>query len=144
MGVFRVAAHLPLHGLGYKVPMVKKLLLSLHIPAHTQPLLSAQLTHVPWHRHSHADLPGPCVACMHAGFCPRTGRRYSLLEYALRDTEQTHGKMRRYTSPDEHAFFPSAWADKFWLWPVTELKVMESDCVGFRQLLVGVREKQPR
>lgn len=100
MGVFRVAAHLPLHGLGYKVPMVKKLLLSLHIPAHTQPLLSAQLTHVPC----------TCVACMHAGFCPRTGRRYSLLEYALRDTEQTHGKMRRYTSPDEHAFFPSAWA----------------------------------
>ncbi len=35
-----------------------------------------------------------------------SGRRYSLLEYLLLETEQLHGKMRRYTSPDEHAFFP--------------------------------------
>ncbi|KAG2454975.1 hypothetical protein HYH02_000801 [Chlamydomonas schloesseri] len=36
----------------------------------------------------------------------RCGRRYSLLEYVLRQTEQLHGSVRRYTSPDEHAFFP--------------------------------------
>ena len=34
------------------------------------------------------------------------GRRYSLLEYLLRETEQVHGKIRRYTSPDEQAFYP--------------------------------------
>lgn len=34
------------------------------------------------------------------------GHRYSLLEYLLRETEQIHGKIRRYTSPDQHAFFP--------------------------------------
>ncbi|GIL64746.1 hypothetical protein Vafri_18627 [Volvox africanus] len=36
----------------------------------------------------------------------RCGRRYSLLEYVLRETEQLHGSVRRYTSPDEQAFFP--------------------------------------
>jgi len=36
----------------------------------------------------------------------RSGRRYSLLEYVLREQEQLHGKIRRYTSPDEHPFFP--------------------------------------
>ena len=30
----------------------------------------------------------------------------SLLEYLLRETEQVHGKIRRYTSPDELAFYP--------------------------------------
>ncbi len=44
------------------------------------------------------------VACI--AFCPKTGERYSLLEYVLREQEQVHGKMRRYTSPDEHAFYP--------------------------------------
>lgn len=39
------------------------------------------------------------------GFTP-SGRRYSPLEYLLRETEQLHGKIRRYTSPDEHAFYP--------------------------------------
>lgn len=34
------------------------------------------------------------------------GEQYSLLEYMLRETEQLHGKIRRYTSPDEHAFYP--------------------------------------
>ncbi|KAL4422928.1 hypothetical protein ABPG75_009125 [Micractinium tetrahymenae] len=34
------------------------------------------------------------------------GRRYSLFEYLLRETEQVHGRIRRYTSPDEYAFFP--------------------------------------
>lgn len=34
------------------------------------------------------------------------GKRYSLLEYLLRETEQIHGKIRRYTSPDEQAFYP--------------------------------------
>ena len=34
------------------------------------------------------------------------GRRYSLLEYILREQEQLHGRVRRYTSPDEHAFYP--------------------------------------
>ncbi|KIZ03964.1 hypothetical protein MNEG_3998 [Monoraphidium neglectum] len=36
----------------------------------------------------------------------RSGRRYSLLEYVLRETEQLHGSVRRYTSPTEHPFFP--------------------------------------
>lgn len=39
------------------------------------------------------------------GFRPE-GRRYSLLEYLLRETEQVHGRIRRYTSPDEYPFFP--------------------------------------
>jgi chorismate mutase len=30
------------------------------------------------------------------------------LEYLLRETEQVHGRIRRYTSPDENAFFPDA------------------------------------
>lgn len=34
------------------------------------------------------------------------GKQYSLLEYILRETEQLHARVRRYTSPDEHAFFP--------------------------------------
>lgn len=34
------------------------------------------------------------------------GKRYSLLEYLLLETEQIHGKIRRYTSPDEQAFYP--------------------------------------
>lgn len=34
------------------------------------------------------------------------GNRMSLLDYVLRETEQMHGKLRRYTSPDEHPFFP--------------------------------------
>jgi hypothetical protein len=38
----------------------------------------------------------------------RNGRRYSLLEYVLRQTEQLHGAVRRYTSPTEHPFFPGA------------------------------------
>lgn len=37
-----------------------------------------------------------------------SGRQYSLLEYAIRETEHVHGKLRRYTSPDEHAFFPES------------------------------------
>ena len=37
---------------------------------------------------------------------PKTGDMKSLLELSLRETEQMHGKLRRYTSPDEHAFFP--------------------------------------
>lgn len=36
------------------------------------------------------------------------GQRYSLLEYILRQTEQIHGRIRRFTSPDEHAFYPDA------------------------------------
>jgi chorismate mutase len=36
----------------------------------------------------------------------RQGRQLSLLEYLLRETEQVHGKIRRYTNPDENAFFP--------------------------------------
>lgn len=40
-------------------------------------------------------------------FFDRGGRQYSLLEYTLRETEQLHGKLRRYTSPDEHAFYPN-------------------------------------
>ena len=36
------------------------------------------------------------------------GRCFTFLEYFLRDTEASHGRVRRYTSPDEHAFFPEA------------------------------------
>eukprot|EP00884_Botryococcus_braunii_P009091 jgi/Botrbrau1/18183/Bobra.53_1s0049.2 len=36
------------------------------------------------------------------------GRQASLLEYLLRETEHLHGRIRRYTSPDEHAFYPLA------------------------------------
>lgn len=36
------------------------------------------------------------------------GRQMSLLEYLVRETEQVHGRIRRYTSPDENAFFPDA------------------------------------
>jgi chorismate mutase len=35
----------------------------------------------------------------------KDGQQYSLLEYIMRETEQLHGKVRRYTSPDEHAFY---------------------------------------
>ncbi|EIE23707.1 chorismate mutase [Coccomyxa subellipsoidea C-169] len=34
------------------------------------------------------------------------GKQFSLLEYMLWETEQMHCKVRRYTSPDEHPFFP--------------------------------------
>lgn len=34
------------------------------------------------------------------------GQQYSLLNYLLRETEQIHGRIRRYTSPEENAFFP--------------------------------------
>lgn len=36
------------------------------------------------------------------------GTRLSLLEYMLRETEQVHGRIRRYTSPDENAYFPES------------------------------------
>lgn len=42
------------------------------------------------------------------GFDEDTGRRHSLLEYVLRQTEQLYGRVRRYTAPDEHAFFPES------------------------------------
>jgi chorismate mutase len=38
----------------------------------------------------------------------RDGRCFTFLEYFLRDTEASHGRIRRYTAPDEHAFFPEA------------------------------------
>jgi len=34
------------------------------------------------------------------------GRQLTLLEWLLRETEQVHGRIRRYTSPDENAYFP--------------------------------------
>ncbi|CAG9462678.1 unnamed protein product [Pedinophyceae sp. YPF-701] len=34
------------------------------------------------------------------------GCRPSLLEWLLRETENVHGRIRRYTSPDEHPFYP--------------------------------------
>ena len=43
------------------------------------------------------------LMCM-AGYAA-DGKQYSLLEYLLWETEQMHGRIRRYTSPDEHAFF---------------------------------------
>lgn len=43
------------------------------------------------------------LICM-AGYAA-DGKQYSLLEYLLWETEQMHGRIRRYTSPDEHAFF---------------------------------------
>lgn len=36
------------------------------------------------------------------------GHQQSLLEYLLRETEHVHGKIRRYTSPDEQAFYPDS------------------------------------
>ena len=38
-------------------------------------------------------------------FDSKTGEMKSLLEFTLREIEQLHGKLRRYTSPDERAFF---------------------------------------
>ncbi len=34
------------------------------------------------------------------------GESVSLLEWMLKETEKLHAKVRRYTSPEEHAFFP--------------------------------------
>ena len=66
------------------------------------PLPTAQ---VAWHgRIPHGIHPAHTLLAP-PGF-DRSGRRYSLLEYALRETEQLHGKLRRYTSPGEHAFYP--------------------------------------
>jgi hypothetical protein len=63
-----------------------------------------------------APAPPPwCVSSSRVLYCGCTvlpaaydkdGQQYSLLEYILRETEQLHGKVRRYTSPDEHAFYP--------------------------------------
>ena len=36
------------------------------------------------------------------------GQQQSLLEYLLRETEHVHGKILRYTSPDEQAFYPDS------------------------------------
>jgi len=36
----------------------------------------------------------------------KDGRQLSLLEYLLLEIEHVHGKIRRYTNPDENAFFP--------------------------------------
>lgn len=36
------------------------------------------------------------------------GTRASMLEFMLRENEQVGGKIRRYTSPDEHAFYPGS------------------------------------
>lgn len=47
----------------------------------------------------------PCNLWPRAGF-DRNGKRYSLLQYVLRETEQLHGSIRRYTSPDEAPFYP--------------------------------------
>ncbi len=44
-------------------------------------------------------------AAVSAGYGP-DGKQFSLLEYMLWETEQMHCKVRRYTSPDEHPFFP--------------------------------------
>ncbi len=36
------------------------------------------------------------------------GKSISLLQWMLTETEKLHAKVRRYTSPEEHAFFPDA------------------------------------
>ena len=46
---------------------------------------------------------GVDVPCFHPD-----GTRASMLEFMLRENEQGGGKIRRYTSPDEHAFYPEA------------------------------------
>lgn len=43
------------------------------------------------------------VPCYH-----QDGSRTSMLEFMLRESEQLGGKIRRYTSPDEHAFYPNS------------------------------------
>ncbi|KAL2642153.1 hypothetical protein R1flu_009740 [Riccia fluitans] len=40
------------------------------------------------------------------GFFPMEGVTGSLVDYLLKETERLHAGVRRYTSPDEHAFFP--------------------------------------
>lgn len=40
------------------------------------------------------------------GYTPE-GRQLTLLEWLLRETEQVHGRIRRYTSPEENAYFPN-------------------------------------
>lgn len=52
----------------------------------------------------HGSFLFPCTGCAGYG---ADGRQFSLLEYMLWETEQTHCKVRRYTSPDEHPFFPN-------------------------------------
>jgi hypothetical protein len=55
------------------------------------------------------------VAATVAAAYGKDGQQYSLCEYILRETEMLHGKVRRYTSPDEHAFYPGQQACKWFL-----------------------------
>ncbi len=48
---------------------------------------------------------GRCLVEARLCDCAGTGK-CSLLEWLLRETEQVHGQIRRYTSPTEHPFFP--------------------------------------
>lgn len=50
----------------------------------------------------------PLLVCCPAAY-GKDGQQYSLLEYILRETEQLHGSVRRYTSPDEQAFYPGVY-----------------------------------
>lgn len=65
------------------------------------------------------------------------GRRYSLLEYILRQTEQIQGRVRRYTSPDEHAFYPKS-VPALVLPPITYPEVRGSARHGVHTLSPGI------
>ena len=82
-----------------------------HAPA--APPLPSSASRMAWEHGihpAHTHPPSTPIHPAHTLLVPpgfdRSGRRYSLLEYALRETEQLHGKLRRYTSPGEHAFYP--------------------------------------
>jgi chorismate mutase len=47
-----------------------------------------------------------CYSASDQKYSSLTGGGASLLDYMLLETERLHARVRRYTSPDEHAFFP--------------------------------------
>lgn len=49
---------------------------------------------------------GQCYAPSAEPFEQVTGRKCSFLEFMLLETERLHARLRRYTAPDEYAFFP--------------------------------------
>lgn len=88
--------------------------------------------------------------------CSRPG--CSLLEYILRETEQIHGRIRRYTSPDENAYFPEALpslllppityeqvnACRAWEIPGARMAVRRSAHLCCQCRMVSRRRSQPR
>jgi len=71
------------------------------------------------------------VACVPFAAFHGDGRRLTLLEYVLRETEQLHAKVRRYTSPLEHPFFPGEARS-------SEVDVFRSVATGSPSQMIGV------